>query len=295
MCLTFQCLLFGQQFDQWQNLGIKEGLSNLQINHIGFDSIGYLWIATAEGLNRYDGERIEKFPKNDPFNLQAGFINNFSIDNKYIWLSVRNRGLFRYNYYSEETEFIPLADEYEQEQIADINSIRFYQNGIILSLEWQRMLLLDTTSFNVTYPLRFPFYTIYDAVPIGADSLMISAVGTGIHIISQNEFYSQNNFPGALQFDHAKIPYTCDQVIAYKDEYYFACWANVLLRWSPYDSSMQSYLLPGENDLSFNSNEVTRVYPIGDSILVACKYGELYYFDTKSNLFHEIHNDGILG
>lgn len=45
----------------FRHLDVKEGLSNSQVNQIFKDSRGYMWFATAYGLNRYDGYSFRLF------------------------------------------------------------------------------------------------------------------------------------------------------------------------------------------------------------------------------------------
>ena len=41
-------------------LGIRDGLSNSQINSVFKDSKGYIWFGTASGLDRFDGFRFSR-------------------------------------------------------------------------------------------------------------------------------------------------------------------------------------------------------------------------------------------
>ncbi|MDI9218376.1 ligand-binding sensor domain-containing protein [Clostridium tertium] len=45
--------------EQFESLSIDEGLSNEYVTTIFQDSMGYMWIGTVDGLNRYDGEFIK--------------------------------------------------------------------------------------------------------------------------------------------------------------------------------------------------------------------------------------------
>jgi len=63
MCIT--TFIFGQRNYLFENISIPEGLSNSGVNYVFQDSNGFLWISTADGLNRYDGNNIKIF-KNDP-------------------------------------------------------------------------------------------------------------------------------------------------------------------------------------------------------------------------------------
>lgn len=53
-CSLAQSLFF-------EHLGVKEGLSQYTIHDIYQDEFGQMWIATKDGLNRYDGNTIEIF------------------------------------------------------------------------------------------------------------------------------------------------------------------------------------------------------------------------------------------
>ncbi|MCB0742828.1 MAG: SpoIIE family protein phosphatase [Ignavibacteriae bacterium] len=54
----------------FENISIPDGLSNTQVWDILQDKYGFLWIATQDGLNRYDGYDI-KIYKNDPENKSS--------------------------------------------------------------------------------------------------------------------------------------------------------------------------------------------------------------------------------
>ncbi|HAX14900.1 MAG TPA: hybrid sensor histidine kinase/response regulator [Leeuwenhoekiella sp.] len=54
----------------------SDGLSNNVINDITQDSLGFLWIATYDGLNRYDGMQFLKFRKNIA-DEKTGVSNNY--------------------------------------------------------------------------------------------------------------------------------------------------------------------------------------------------------------------------
>ena len=43
------------------HLGVDNGLSNGYVTDITEDSRGNIWVATEEGLNRWDGKRFHKY------------------------------------------------------------------------------------------------------------------------------------------------------------------------------------------------------------------------------------------
>ncbi|MFT6854452.1 MAG: signal transduction histidine kinase/ligand-binding sensor domain-containing protein [Cyclobacteriaceae bacterium] len=64
------------------NISVENGLPNNLINSIAQDSIGYLWVGTADGLCRYGGNEFMVF-RNDranPHSISSNYINDLSYD-----------------------------------------------------------------------------------------------------------------------------------------------------------------------------------------------------------------------
>ena len=59
---TFQLIA---QSHSVKRLGIEQGLSNNYVVSITQDKQGFLWFATEEGLNKFDGTRFTTYYKND--------------------------------------------------------------------------------------------------------------------------------------------------------------------------------------------------------------------------------------
>ena len=62
---------------KFENISVKEGLSQSVVQCIIQDHIGFMWFGTQDGLNKYDGKKFTVF-RNDPS-------NPLSICNNYIW------------------------------------------------------------------------------------------------------------------------------------------------------------------------------------------------------------------
>lgn len=81
---------------RFDNLGLNDGLSQSLVNDIIQDQKGYIWIATQDGLNKYDGISFSNF-KRDPENsntLSNNFINTLHEDNAgKIWLGTNGGGI----------------------------------------------------------------------------------------------------------------------------------------------------------------------------------------------------------
>ena len=79
--------------ENFESLSIDEGLSNEYVTTIFQDSMGYMWIGTIDGLNRYDGERIKIYTssKEDSNALSSTYINAVEEDSMgNIWIATDN-------------------------------------------------------------------------------------------------------------------------------------------------------------------------------------------------------------
>ena len=61
---------------RFDRLSLEQGLSQSSVNKILQDRVGYVWLATEDGLNRYDGVsfKVYRHDPSDPASLPASFI-----------------------------------------------------------------------------------------------------------------------------------------------------------------------------------------------------------------------------
>lgn len=71
LCLCIPFYLFATIEDvRFENLSVEEGLSQRYVFGVATDSLGFLWISTEGGLNKYDGYEFRHF-KHDPNNPRS--------------------------------------------------------------------------------------------------------------------------------------------------------------------------------------------------------------------------------
>ncbi|MBF0378795.1 MAG: response regulator [Desulfamplus sp.] len=85
---------------RFDHLTIEDGLSQNTINAIIQDQNGFMWFATQDGLNKYDGYSFTYFKNNpeDANSLSDNFIYDIAIDKSGImWIGTRGQGLSRFD------------------------------------------------------------------------------------------------------------------------------------------------------------------------------------------------------
>lgn len=90
-----------QEKIRFQNISLKDGLSQSTINCIIKDRQGFMWFGTLDGLNRYDGYVIRDFnldTTSTGYRPGAAINCLFSDYEGNIWIGLRSAGLAKYDY-----------------------------------------------------------------------------------------------------------------------------------------------------------------------------------------------------
>jgi signal transduction histidine kinase/ligand-binding sensor domain-containing protein/DNA-binding response OmpR family regulator len=97
--LIFEGTLFGQNFN-FKHLSTSDGLSSNEVRAVFEDSNGFMWFATSDGLNRWDGYKFEVFKNynNDKNSLSTNFLLCLAEDSsKNIWIGTNHGGLVKFS------------------------------------------------------------------------------------------------------------------------------------------------------------------------------------------------------
>ncbi len=184
-------------------LTIDDGLSQSVVSQIYKDRQGYVWIATQDGLNRYNGYKFEVF-RNNVYDSTSISDNNITAiaetNDGLLWIGTSNGGLNVFNPFTRKFSVVSIDEKQELLNIKALltdskgdlwviaeNYIYQYrrQSGI-----WQRI------SFNL------PGKAIFTCLYFKDDILWIGTKNYGI--LSYNPVSKQiNNY---LEYDNAGNP-----------------------------------------------------------------------------------------
>ena len=76
-----------QEVFQFEHITVEEGLSQRTVRGIEQDRFGFMWFATHDGLNKYDGIQFIHFtPESHPAMQSSTIYNLLSEENGDIWI-----------------------------------------------------------------------------------------------------------------------------------------------------------------------------------------------------------------
>jgi len=85
---------------RFEHLTTKDGLSQTTITEIVQDRLGFMWFATRDGLNRYDGNTfvVYKHSPSDPGSLSANFVEDLTVDDQgCLWIATLSGGVDKFD------------------------------------------------------------------------------------------------------------------------------------------------------------------------------------------------------
>ncbi|MEJ2544228.1 MAG: two-component regulator propeller domain-containing protein, partial [Calditrichaceae bacterium] len=164
--ILFPVFVFAQLDDlQFDYFSVEDGLASYYTYCITQDSSGFIWIGTANGLNRYDGYNFTVF-KHIPFDttgLSDNLINALCFDQSgYLWIGTGNGGLNRYDPKTESFLCFKPAPT-DPGSLSSDNVLALYQdrNKNLWIGTWRgglNQLIFQSDSINLTNPIIKHFY-----------------------------------------------------------------------------------------------------------------------------------------
>lgn len=152
--LFLSCTGYGQNIFRFERMGSEDGLSQNTAFSILFDSKGFMWIGTMNGLNRYDGFefKIYRSSTENGNNFTNNRVTNLWEDKKgFIWLETYDGYYHFFNPESETFTSIPYNEETEIKNGAMQFFLQYSEDVIILGSSVSELFYLKYDSEQNTY------------------------------------------------------------------------------------------------------------------------------------------------
>ena len=186
---------------KFQYLGVNDGLSQHDITDIIQDRYGYVWIATYDGLNRYDGKNIEVFRhrSSDTGSLSGNRVMClFEDSGNHIWIGTEGNGINCYSQITGKITRLDVPDNYRKvnsfAQIDDRRILAATSNGILMidSEAWECKPVLESSVYGLGVN---GFFRWHEELFVLTDQ--------GICTYSHGEYLKLDNLPAGAYKDAA--------------------------------------------------------------------------------------------
>jgi signal transduction histidine kinase/ligand-binding sensor domain-containing protein/CheY-like chemotaxis protein len=137
LILTVQLSMAQQNQVTFEQLNLADGLSHSLISGCAEDHRGFMWFATQDGLNRYDGYKFKVYQQGrDSRNPTNSWINKIYLDREaQMWIVFQGKGVNRfdtkteifYNYIPDKDKPGSISDDHLQPLTRYINNT-FYED-----------------------------------------------------------------------------------------------------------------------------------------------------------------------
>lgn len=103
-----------------EHLTVESGLSSNSIYSLFQDEQGFVWVGTADGLNRYDGYEFVAFrhSHSDPNSISDNFISHITqTPDQALWIGTQGGGINRYEMETGRFTYYPCGDDSVQQAL----------------------------------------------------------------------------------------------------------------------------------------------------------------------------------
>lgn len=274
-----------------KKLGAMEGLSNNNVLSIAQDKQGFLWFATEEGLNKFDGVHFLSYYKDIPDKVHiTGNELNCLLDDpvdSVLWIGTQRAGLNAYNYINDTFTVYRHEPENPNSLITDdVTSIRPASDGNLwITTYWNGIDYLDKQTghfvhYNTETVPGLVSNNIWSVLDGGDGYLYVAHAFHGFSIISIKDRKAKNfrhnpNDPNSLPGDGV--------VCVYKDKD-----GNI---WLGTSNGLALFNPESENFIHFKENDgrkhvVFDIKQMDDNRLwVATEFGGIAILDLTQRLF----------
>ena len=272
-------------FPRFEHINLNEGLSQSVVLDILQDHFGFLWLATQDGLNRYDGYqfKIFKADPDNPYSLSDSFILSLLEDSEeYLWIGTSGGGLNRYDPRTERfSHYLHDPDDPHSLSHNTVTDIIQDQQGRIWVATNGGLNLLDPASGRFSHYLHDPdnpdslVHNQVQALMEAADGTLWVGTAQGIDALTADG-----------RFRHYAAPFTYDLVQDRQGIIWAGTIGGGLGRIDPTAGEIQFYTHDPADPDSIGHNDAHAVYEDqAGRLWVGTAGGGLYIFDRENGRF----------
>ncbi len=174
------------QNQTFQKYGIKEGLSSSRVFTSIEDDLGFLWIATDVGVDRFDGANFKHYELSNFENIRRSSFYRFFLkkdqDNQ-IWLLVNNGSIYKYSSSQDKfVQFHNIKDQFGNPLVS--NGLHIDHNGKFWIYSESGVYTFDVESKNTILNLEVSG-SIHAFIQDNKNNFYLAG-GNGVFVLNEN-------------------------------------------------------------------------------------------------------------
>ena len=173
----------GKSNTLFRHIGVESGLSQSTVLAILQDRMGFMWIGTKSGLNRYDGSSFKTYYGSlDAHGLGSSYINVLFEDlNGCIWVGT-DCGVWIYNPQNDSFTRFNLRSS-DGESIANmVNVIKAYQDKIYITANEQGVFCYDIEKKTLSHFALKNYPNVSGMCIDGTGRVWLGFFGGGLYV-----------------------------------------------------------------------------------------------------------------
>ncbi len=271
-------------------LGIEQGLSNNNVMSITQDKDGFLWFATEEGLNKFDGSRFINYYKHMN-RISGNELNHIYADPEepVIYIATQRAGMNAYNY--EKDRLIVFTHDWTNPNSLVTNDVtcispaadgNLWLSTYHWGIEYFNKQTQEFTHYNTNTIPELPSNNTWTVIDDGNGQIYIGHVNQGMSIISLKDKTVKN-----FRYDPTNpksIPGNIVNCI-YKDRNN-NIWVGTDQGVALYNSETEQFLPLNKSLGGLPSSPIFDICQFDDNKLwIATELNGIYIIDLKQHIF----------
>ncbi|MFD2790299.1 AraC family transcriptional regulator [Arenibacter sp. H213] len=222
--MLFPLLLLGQNI-KFKTISTEDGLSNNSILDIVSDQYGMLWVATWDGLNRYDGNsfKVFKHAKDNPSSISGNKVRQLVKDREnHIWALTEYNSVSKYlgadnfSNYDFEAEIKNLHISRGGDVLVTLlesNKTYVFKGETFVDYSSENSLTENINSLDPILLIKYPEVEINQSIKDFRGNIWFATKYNGIYIVANNSSDLHNDEIHHYQYDpYSKYSFNSNEI-----------------------------------------------------------------------------------